>query len=81
MTAVQAGNMERANERQHINRQSYVVLDVKIAAGLQQNAQNLDVALVGSQVQGTSAVLRTQNTHSQTHTQKRGAQQLKRYSR
>jgi hypothetical protein len=68
-----------ANERQCTNRQSLgtcIVLDVQIAVGLQENAHNLGVALIGGQMQGTSAVLWTQNTHS--HTQKRGPQQLKR---
>ncbi len=43
---------------------THVVLDVQIAASFEQDTHNLNVAFVGSQVQGASAILWTQNTHN-----------------
>lgn len=46
---------------------THVVLDVQVAAGFEQDAHNLDVAFVGSQVQRASAILwrhTTQRGHS-----------------
>ena len=51
-----AGQMKHEkHEQQAVN--TYIVLNVQITASLQQNAHNLDVALVGGQVQGSPAIL------------------------
>ena len=36
---------------------TYVILDVQVTAGFKEDTHHLDVTLVGSQVQGTSAIL------------------------
>lgn len=44
------------------DRSTHIVLDVQVTASFQQDAHHLQVAFVGGQVQGASAVLSTQNT-------------------
>lgn len=43
---------------------THIVLDVQVAASFEQDTHNLNVAFVGSQMQGASAILWIQNTHN-----------------
>lgn len=72
---MKSGHMADAADRQT---STHVVLDVQVAAGFEQDTHNLNVAFVGSQVQGAPAILWTKNTHTtqpgkqntHTHTQR-----------
>ena len=43
---------------------THIVLDVQVTASFEQDTDNLNVAFVGSQVQGAPTILWTQNTHN-----------------
>lgn len=61
---------------------THVVLDVQVAASFEQDTHNLDVAFVGSQVQGASAILWTQNTHNSAQgTTRQSAHNISTHSR
>lgn len=63
------GGMESVQTDRHTDRQTagstHIVLDVQVAASFEEDTHNLNVAFVGSQVQGASAILWTHKTTAQ----------------